>query len=78
MVPIQCAEEKCDATSVLALLGPPPYAIGGFVQKGWLAMSTPMDDEVVFLCPDCAQELIKGAEKELGIPMVGGRRKVSG
>lgn len=78
VVPIQCAEEDCDAQSLLALPGPPPYAAGGFVQKGWLAMSTPLDDEVMFLCPSCAKELITGAEKELGIPIVGGRRKVSG
>lgn len=78
MVPIHCAEEECEAQSLLALPGPPPYAAGGFVQKGWLAMSTPMDEEVVFLCPSRAKELITGAEKELGVPIVGGGRKVSG
>lgn len=78
IVPIQCAEETCHAQSILAYPGQPPYAAAAFVQKGWLAMSTPLDDEVVYLCPSCAKELISGAEKELGIPIVGGRRKVSG
>lgn len=78
VVPIQCSEEDCGAQSLPALPGPPPYAAGGFVQKGWLAMSTPLDEEVMFLCPNCAKELISGAEKELGMPIVGGSRKVSG
>jgi hypothetical protein len=78
IVPIQCAEETCEAQSILAYPGKPPYAAAAFVQKGWLAMSTPLDDEVVYLCPACAKDLISDAEKELGMPLLGARGKVSG
>jgi hypothetical protein len=78
IVPIRCAEEGCENESILALPGAPPYEMGGFVEKGWLAMSTPLDDEVVFLCPKCAKGLIRDAEKDLGVKLSPRAKRVSG
>jgi hypothetical protein len=78
ILPIQCAGEECDAQSILAYPGEPPYSAGVFIQKGWLAMSTPQDEDVVYLCPKCSRELIIEAESELGIPPQPKRAKVSG
>jgi hypothetical protein len=78
IIPIRCAEEGCGNESILGLPGSPPYDMAGFVEKGWLAMSTPMDDEVVFLCPKCAKGLIREAEKDLGVKLSPQAKKVSG
>jgi cell wall assembly regulator SMI1 len=52
--------------------------MAGFVEKGWLAMSTPLDDEVVFLCPKCAKGQIREAEKDLGIQLSPQSKRVFG